>query len=81
MAPSTFSPAMAAPATRTCPTALYSISKQTPDMVDVSCNHVFTPAAKDKAPWNVDAHFVLRRGAAGIYVYTVNSHPPPPTRT
>ena len=45
---------------------VYSIAKQTPDLVDISCSHVYTPSARDKAPWDVYAHFVLRRGAAGM---------------
>ena len=54
---------------------VYSVTKQTPDTVDISCDHIYSPDKKDKAPWDVDAHFVLRRGASGLYVYTVNSHP------
>ncbi len=52
-----------------------SVTTRTPDTVDISCKHVYTPGAGDKAAWDVDAHFVLRRGATGLYVYTINSHP------
>lgn len=53
-----------------------SVATQTPDTVDVSCKHVYTPAAKDKAPWDIDVHYVMRRGTPGLYVYAVTSHEP-----
>ncbi len=54
---------------------VYSVTKQSPDMVDISCKHIYSPAKGDKHAWDVDVHFVLRRGAHGLYVYTINSHP------
>jgi len=51
-----------------------SVTTQTPETVDVSCRHVYTPAAKDKAAWDVDVHYVMRRGVPGLYVYAVTSH-------
>ena len=54
---------------------VYSVTTRTPDTVDISCKHVYNEGAGDKHAWDVDAHFVLRRGATGLYVYTINSHP------
>ncbi|MGC3991173.1 MAG: hypothetical protein QM796_16145 [Chthoniobacteraceae bacterium] len=53
----------------------YSVSKQTPDLVDVSFLHVYTPAQGDAHPWNLDIHYALTRGATGLYTYVVSSHP------
>ncbi len=52
---------------------MYSVTKQLPDHVDISCKRVFTPG--DKQPWDIDVHFVLRSGSPGLYVYAVVSHP------
>jgi rhamnogalacturonan endolyase len=57
------------------PHCVYKVTAQTPDMVDISCKHVYTPNAGDKHAWDVDVHFVLRRGMTGLYIYTINSHP------
>ncbi len=59
----------------TLPHCVYTVTKQGGDMVDISCKHVYTPGKGDKHAWDVDVHFVLRRGAHGLYVYTINSHP------
>ena len=56
------------------PHCQFSVTTQSPDTIDVCCKHVYLPA-KDKHAWDVEAHFVLRRGAHGLYIYTVNSHP------
>ncbi len=52
---------------------LYSVTQQRPDHVDVSCKRVYAPG--DKQPWDIDIHYVLRRGSSGLYVYAVVSHP------
>jgi rhamnogalacturonan endolyase len=52
-----------------------SITTQTPDTIDYSCKHTYSPQRGDKAPWDIDVHFVIRRGVSGIYVYVVNTHP------
>jgi rhamnogalacturonan endolyase len=52
-----------------------SVVKKTPDTIDISCKHTYTPAANDRAPWDVDVHFALRKGASGLYISVVNSHP------
>jgi rhamnogalacturonan endolyase len=52
-----------------------TVASQTPDGVDLRCSHVYAPAAGDKHAWDVDVHFVLRRGVSGPYVYAVCHHP------
>jgi len=55
---------------------VFSVTARTPDMVDISCKSVFSPESGDRAPWDVDVHFVVRRGVPGFYFYVVTSHPP-----
>jgi rhamnogalacturonan endolyase len=52
-----------------------SITTQTADTIDYSCKHVYSPGQGDKAPWDVDVHFVVRRGVPGVYFYIACSHP------
>ena len=54
---------------------LGSVTRQDGDTVDYSCRHTYSPKQGDKAPWDVDVHFVVRRGIPGVYIYTINSHP------
>ncbi|MCW3051527.1 MAG: hypothetical protein JWN14_697, partial [Chthonomonadales bacterium] len=42
--------------------------------VDLACTHTYSPK-RDKHAWNVEAHFVVRRGVPGVYVYANVSHP------
>jgi rhamnogalacturonan endolyase len=51
----------------------YSVTTQTPEMVDISCKRVYTPG-KDKRAWDIDVHYVLRRGMSGLYVYAILDH-------
>ncbi len=50
----------------------FSVKAQTPEMVDVACRRVWKdePQALD-----IEAHYVLRRGDAGLYVYAILDHP------
>jgi len=52
-----------------------SVKTRTPDMVDISCKSVYSPQRTNMYPCNVDMHFVLRRGASGVYVYVLLDHP------
>jgi rhamnogalacturonan endolyase len=52
-----------------------TVLTQTPDTVDLRCSHVYNRAAGDKHAWDVDVHYVLRRGVQGLYVYAVCRHP------
>ncbi|HVX85700.1 MAG TPA: polysaccharide lyase family protein [Phycisphaerae bacterium] len=58
----------------TLPHCTMSLATNTPDVIDVACKHIYEPG-KDKHAWDVGAHFVLCRGATGLYVYTVTVHP------
>jgi rhamnogalacturonan endolyase len=51
----------------------YSVATQTPEMVDISCKRVYLPG-KDKRAWDIDVHYVVRRGASGLYVYAILDH-------
>jgi rhamnogalacturonan endolyase len=51
------------------------IVTQTDDTIDYACKHTYDPSRGDKHAWDVDVHFVVRRGVPGVYVYTINSHP------
>lgn len=41
---------------------------------DLACVHTYSPQ-RDKHAWDVEAHFVVRRGVPGVYVYANVSHP------
>ena len=57
-----------------CPVqCVYRIVTQTPEMVDVSCKHLF--ARGDPHAVDIDIHYVLRRGNTGLYAYAVLDHP------
>jgi rhamnogalacturonan endolyase len=51
----------------------YSVTKQTPEMVDISCKRIFLPG-KDKHAWDIDVHYVLHRGKSGLYSYATLEH-------
>jgi rhamnogalacturonan endolyase len=52
---------------------VYSVTNQSSDHADISCKRLFQPG--DKQPWDIDIHYVLRRGSPGVYVYAIVSHP------
>ncbi|SNS72682.1 rhamnogalacturonan endolyase [Granulicella rosea] len=49
------------------------VKTNTPDMVDVGCKEKYTGAQPHA--FDIEIHYVLRRGATGIYVYALLSHP------
>ena len=51
---------------------VFTVVTQTTDMVDVSCKHFYT--SSDQHVLDIDIHYVLRRGASGLYVYAVLTH-------
>ncbi|MEA3208710.1 MAG: hypothetical protein QOE70_1767 [Chthoniobacter sp.] len=53
---------------------IFSVVTQTPEMVDVSCKHVY--AKGDPHPADIDIHYVLRQGNTGLYAYAVLAHQP-----
>lgn len=54
---------------------VFSVQSRSPDMVDISCKRSYDPGKKRSYPCDVDVHFVLRRGASGVYVYVTLNHP------
>lgn len=57
---------------RTPEGCVFSVKTQTPDMVDVSCKRIW----KDEPQaFDIDVHYVLRRGDAGVYAYAILDHP------
>jgi rhamnogalacturonan endolyase len=50
----------------------YSVTTQTPDMVDLSFFQVYT---SQPHVFDIDIHYVLRSGDSGVYTYAVLSHP------
>jgi len=62
------------PAYHTPANCTYSVVTNTPDRVEIRCRHVWNGVTDD--PWDLDLHYVLRRGDRGVYVFAVGSHPP-----
>src|SRR4051794_25216626 len=52
---------------------VYSVTANTPDMVDISCKTIYT--TNRIHAFDIDCHFVLRRGDSGLYAYAILSHP------
>lgn len=50
----------------------YSVKAATPDMVDIACKRVWK---NEPQAFDIEAHFVLRRGTPGVYVYAILDHP------
>lgn len=53
----------------------YSVVVNTPDMVDISCKRTWTTGAGYKHVFDIDLHYVLRRGDTGLYAYAILDHP------
>jgi rhamnogalacturonan endolyase len=51
---------------------VYSVKTETPDIVDISLKHFYTTQPHK---FDIDIHYVLRRGNSGLYVYAVLDHP------
>jgi rhamnogalacturonan endolyase len=51
---------------------VFSVKSQSAEMVDVACKRIW----KDEPQaFDIEAHFVLRRGDSGLYVYVILDHP------
>lgn len=53
----------------------YSVVASTPDMVDISCKRTWRAGAGYKHVFDIDLHYVLRRGDTGLYAYALLDHP------
>jgi rhamnogalacturonan endolyase len=51
---------------------VFSVKSRTPEMVDVSCKRVWK---NEPQAFDIDIHYVLRRGDSGLYVYAILDHP------
>jgi rhamnogalacturonan endolyase len=51
---------------------VYSVKIATPDIVDISLKHFYT---NQPHAFDIDIHYVLRRGNSGLYVYAILDHP------
>lgn len=54
---------------------VYSVTTQTSDMVDVSFKRTWNDTSGYKHAFDIDLHFVLRRGDTGLYAYAILNHP------
>ena len=54
---------------------VYSVAASTPDMVDISCKRTWRADAGYKHVFDIDLHYVLRRGDTGLYAYAILDHP------
>jgi len=54
---------------------VYSVTTQTADMVDISCKRTWNATAGYKHVFDIDLHYVLRRGDTGLYAYAILDHP------
>jgi rhamnogalacturonan endolyase len=51
---------------------VYAVKSKSVDMVDISCKQVW----KDQPQaFDIDVHYVLRRGDSGVYAYVILDHP------
>ena len=54
---------------------VYSVTTQTSDMVDVSFKRTWNNTSGYKQAFDIDLHYVLRRGDTGLYAYAILDHP------
>lgn len=54
---------------------VYSVTTQTTDMVDVSFKRTWNSTSGYKHVFDIELHYVLRRGDTGIYAYAILDHP------
>ena len=54
---------------------VYSVTRNTTDMVDISCKVTWANHTNRVHAFDIDCHYVLRRGDTGLYGYAILSHP------
>ncbi|HEU5071390.1 MAG TPA: polysaccharide lyase family protein [Verrucomicrobiae bacterium] len=54
---------------------VYRVATNTTDMVDISCRVTWADHTNRVHAFDIDVHYVLRRGDTGLYGYAVLSHP------
>jgi rhamnogalacturonan endolyase len=51
---------------------IYSVKTQTPDLIDIGMKSVWSNEAQ---AFDIEIHYVLKRGASGLYSYAILNHP------
>lgn len=54
---------------------VYSVTTSNADMVDISCKVIWANNTNRVHAFDIDCHYVLRRGDTGLYAYAILSHP------
>lgn len=54
---------------------VFSVASQTTDMVDLSFKRVWNSTSGYKHVFDIELHYVLRRGDTGLYAYAILDHP------
>jgi rhamnogalacturonan endolyase len=54
---------------------VYSVTSQSSDMVDLSFKRTWNSTSGYKHVFDIELHYVLRRGDTGIYAYAILDHP------
>ena len=54
---------------------VYSVTTSNADMVDISCKVTWANNTNRVHAFDIDCHYVLRRGDTGLYAYAILSHP------
>jgi rhamnogalacturonan endolyase len=54
---------------------VFSVISQTADMVELSCKRNWRAGSGQKHAFDLDLHYILRRGDTGLYAYVVVDHP------
>ena len=54
---------------------VFSITKSNADIVDISCKVTWSDHTNRVHAFDIDAHYVLRRGDTGLYAYAILTHP------
>ena len=54
---------------------VYSVTKSNTDIVDISCKVTWASHTNRVHAFDIDCHYVLRRGDTGLYAYAILAHP------
>ena len=54
---------------------VYSVTRSSADMVDISCKVTWASHTNRVHAFDIDCHYVLRRGDTGLYAYAILAHP------
>lgn len=54
---------------------VYTLISSTDDMVEISCKSTWSPERQLKHVFDIDLHYILRRGDTGLYAYSILDHP------